>query len=112
MTEIYNNHRSPENEFGNIEYKRFLISKTKERIQEISSQMRFRVEQGEGEAIYVIGVSDNGCAVGVTDEEFTESFNNLSLAARENMYSITILSTNTLGNTKKVCELLVREKNE
>lgn len=104
--------REPEKEFGNIEYKTSLVSKSQDRIQSIASQMRFRVDQGEGEAIYVIGVSDDGSPIGVTDEDFTESFNNLSFAARENNYSISILVTKTLKNSNKICELLVREKND
>ena len=104
--------RDPEQEFGNIEYKSSLVSKSQDRIQCIASQMRFRVDQGEGEAIYVIGVSDDGSPVGVTDEDFTESFNNLSLAANENNYSVTMLVTKTLKNSNKICELLVREKND
>jgi len=104
--------REPEQEFGNIEYKSSLVSKSQDRIQGIASQMRFRVDEGVGEAIYVIGVSDDGSPVGVTDDEFTESFNNLCLAAKENNYSITILVTKTLKNSNKICELLVREKNE
>ena len=106
------NKREPEQEFGNIEYKSKLIDKTADRIQEIATQMRFRVDQGYGEAIYVIGVSDEGDPVGVSDDDFTESFNNLSLAARENKYSVTMLATKTLKNKKKVCEILVREKND
>ena len=104
--------RDPEQEFGNVEYKSSLVSKSQDRIQGIASQMRFRVDQGEGEAIYVIGVSDDGSPVGVSDEDFTESFNNLSLAAGENNYSVTNILTKTLKNSNKICELLVREKND
>lgn len=85
--------REPEKEFGNIEYKSSLVSKSQDRIQGIASQMRFRVDQGDGEAIYVIGVYDDGSPVGVTDNNFTESFNNLCLAASENNYSITIFAS-------------------
>lgn len=105
----------PEKEFGNIEYKQILVNKNEERIHGISSQMRFRVDEGNGEAIYVIGVSDNGDFVGVNDNEFTESFNNLSLAAEKNSYTITMLAAKnieTKKSTKKVYELLVREKNK
>jgi GTPase len=102
----------PEQEFGNIEYKSSLVDKSVDRVQKLASQMRFRVDEGEGEAIYVIGVSDDGSPVGVSDDDFTESFNNLSLAARENKYSVTMLVTKTLKNSNKVCELLVREKND
>ena len=49
---------NPEKDDGNIEYKLKLIDKTKERVDELSTQMRYRVDEGCGEAIYVIGVTD------------------------------------------------------
>ena len=79
----------PEKEFGNIEYKQKLVDKDEIRINSISTQMRFRVDEGSGEAIYVIGVSDDGDFIGVDDDEFAESFKNLSIAAKKNMASLT-----------------------
>lgn len=58
--------------------------------------MRFRVDQGFGETIYVIGVTDNGDLIGVDDDEFTESFNNLSLTTDKNSYSMTMLASNNI----------------
>ena len=102
----------PEDEYGNIEYKSKLVDKNEDRINGIATQMRYRTNEGSGEAIYVIGVSDNGDFVGVNDDEFTKSFNNLSLAADKNSYSMTILAAKDLPSKKKVYELLVRERNE
>jgi GTPase len=102
----------PEKDDGNIEYKSKLIGKGEPRIDCLASQMRYRCDEGSGEAIYVIGVSDNGDFVGVDDDEFTESFNNLSLAADMNSYSMSMLSSKNLPSKKKVYELLIREKNE
>ena len=73
----------PEKEDGNIEYKSILIDKSEERIEKLATQMRYRTEEGDGESIYVIGVTDSGNLVGVNDDEFTESFNNLCLAAKK-----------------------------
>lgn len=106
------NNISPECDYGNVEYKVKLVDKTEERVDEITSQMRYRTDEGNGESIYVIGVSDSGNLIGVSDDEFTESFNTLSLAAQKNNYSISMVSDKTLDNNKKVYELLVREKNE
>ena len=103
---------SPEKDDGNVEYKTKLVNKTEERIEEIATQMRYRCDEGFGEAMYVIGVTDCGNLVGVDDDEFTESFNNLSLAAKKNSYTMTMVSDKTLGNNKKVYELLVRENND
>ena len=103
---------SPEKDEGNIEYKVKVVDKTEERIEELASQMRFRTDEGFGESIYVIGVTDSGSLVGVDDCEFKESYNNLCLAASKNNYTVTILSEKVLDKKNKVYELLVREKNE
>ena len=102
----------PEEEFGNVEYKTKLVDKDDDRIIGLASQMRMRTDEGGGEAIYVIGVADNGDLVGVDNDEFTESFNNLSLAADKNKYSMKMLSSKNLSSNKKIYELLVREKND
>ena len=103
-----------EKENGNIEYKLKLINTDTEKIQRLTSQMRYRIQEGSGEAIYVIGVTHEGGVIGVTEDEFTESFNNLSLAAKDSNYNINILSSRIVekDTNKKVYELLVREINE
>lgn len=104
----------PEKEDGNIEYKVSLANKTKEQIENIASQQRYRVDEGSGEAIYVLGVSDEGKLVGLSPKDFDKSFENLSLAAENNRYSLTILSKKELptDKSKNVYEILVRENNE
>jgi GTPase len=103
---------SPEKDDGNIEYKTKLLDSSEERIQRLASQMRYRTEEGFGESIYVIGVSDSGDLIGLDEDEFNKSFNNLLLAAKKNNYTISIVTQKKLNNNKKVYELLVRENNE
>ena len=58
---IYNLTRQGERK--NIEFKENLNSKTHlftERKQQLASQMKYRLERGQGEAIYFIGVDDDG----------------------------------------------------
>ena len=54
----------PENEFGNKEYKRYLINHPKncpkKFIEKRATQMLFRLIEGEGKALYLFGVDDNG----------------------------------------------------
>jgi len=104
----------PEKEDGNIEYKMSLVDKTTEQLENIASQQRYRVDEGSGEAIYVLGVSDSGNLVGLEDKDFIKSLENLSLAAKNNKYSLTVLSKKELpeNKNKKVYEILVRENNE
>lgn len=51
---------APENEDGNIEYKRYIIPDSEERFQQLLTQLKWRVDEGEGVAYYLIGVEDNG----------------------------------------------------
>lgn len=102
----------PEKDDGNIEYKLKLINKNADKIEHLESQMRYRLNEGNGEAIYIIGVTDNGIIVGVTDDDFKESFNNLLIAAKKSSFTISMLSNKKVDNDKKVYELLVREKND
>lgn len=54
----------PEKEYGNKEYKRYLINHPKNNqkkfIEKRATQMLFRLIEGEGKALYLFGVEDNG----------------------------------------------------
>lgn len=51
------------------------------RVEHLVTQMKWRLEEGEGEAIYEIGVEDNGLLVGLTEEELTASLDTLNRMA-------------------------------
>jgi len=51
---------SPEEYFGNIEYKLYFNISNKHRIEKYITQLNFRINEGHGKAIYIIGVTDNG----------------------------------------------------
>lgn len=97
---------------GNIEYKLKLINKNTERIKKLATQMRYRVNEGNGEAIYHIGVSDSGEIIGINSEEFEETFIYLKKAAEENNYNICLLSKKLVCNYNYIFELLIREIND
>lgn len=101
----------PEEDEGNFEYKRSLVNKDKNRILELSTQMRYRMEQGEGECRYLIGVDDDGSAYGLTDEEHEETTATLKKVANMNDYSIRVLKTTECKKNRKVSEFLIRENN-
>ena len=114
MLKYYLLKMEPEQDDGNIEYKLKLLGKNVDRIQQLESQMRYRVNEGKGEAMYVLGVTDKGVMVGLTSEEFKESFNNLLLAAKNSMYTLNVLTEKTVdggGEGCKIYEILVRENN-
>jgi hypothetical protein len=55
---IYENNEDqlpPEPEHGNIEYKLKLINPSSQRFEHLVTQMKWRLQEGHGEAIYQIG---------------------------------------------------------
>lgn len=63
----------PENEYGNKEYKRYLINHPKNCpkrfIEKRGTQMLFRLIEGDGKALYLFGVDDNGEIRGMSKNE-------------------------------------------
>jgi len=77
----------PRKEQRNIEFKERLISEIhlkEERKQQLATQMKFRLEKGNGVAVYIIGVKENGEVKGLSEMEFEESLNVLRIIAMEN----------------------------
>lgn len=101
----------PECDFGSTEYKLKLLEKDEKKIEHLSSQMRYRCEQGEGECIYHIGVQDDGNFVGITQNEYEETLKYLGSAAQKNNYSVKLLTTTLVKDDKYIYELLIRENN-
>jgi GTPase len=56
----------PEVEEGNIEYKLKLSECSAERLEQLTTQLKWRLAEGHGEALYKLGVSDAGALVGLT----------------------------------------------
>ena len=100
----------PEKDDGNREYKLKLSPKTQ--IEHIATQMRYRIEEGHGEAFYTIGVMDNGDMVGLTEQEYLETIDVLNTAAKQHSYSMTLISSQKVDNDKKIYEYLLREINQ
>lgn len=102
----------PEKDDGAIEYKLKLIDKNEDRIKTLASQMRYRVNEGGSECIYVIGVTDDGKLEGIDDVEYIESYKTLCLVGNKNNYSVSKISEKKVENKKKVYEFLIRENNK
>ena len=78
----------PEKYYGNKEYKlnilfnnRKKVRKSKQKLYETlqkrSTQMLFRILEGNGKALYLIGLNDNGKNIGINKEDLFESIKNL-----------------------------------
>ena len=70
-----------EYDYGNVEYKLKLCDVTVQRIQELTTQMKFRLGEGCGECYYEIGVEDNGNALGISKEELEISLSVINTIA-------------------------------
>ncbi|XP_018055182.1 PREDICTED: GTP-binding protein 2 [Atta colombica] len=117
----------PEPEQGNIEYKLKLINPSSQRFEHLVTQMKWRLKEGHGEAIYQIGVEDNGKLAGLTKDEMKASLKTLKDMASRLGATIRVLreriATNSASKTlalqnnsnnnnneeKKVAEVLVKK---
>lgn len=84
ISSIYNITKKGERK--NIEFKESLkidYHLQKDRKQRLASQMKYRMERGNGEAIYFIGVDDDGNLIGLSNEKIKESLFVLKCVAEE-----------------------------
>ena len=100
----------PENDEGNIEYKQHLIEPTPDRIERLISQMKYRLAEGGGEALYELGVSDSGVPHGLNDEELEKSMETMKILAEANNAEANIVYIKS-GKMKdhSIVEVLVRK---
>lgn len=99
----------PEPQLGNIEYKLKLINPTSQRFEHLVTQMKWRLREGKGEALYEIGVHDSGFLHGLSDADMAASLDTLKSMANKLGASTTILRRKTVAAQKSVAEVLVRK---
>lgn len=92
--------------FGNTEYKLKLCCPTPEREIRLTTQMKFRIQEGNGEAFYEIGVGDKGEAFGISPEEMEASLRTLHRMARSLKAEIFIRSVRK-GRKGEICKVMV-----
>lgn len=88
----------PENFYGMIEYKRYIIPSSKERYIQYETQLLWRLAEGKGEAIYYIGVDDDGTIHNINDKQYKISIKNLKLLCRKNKINIIEIKKHILDN--------------
>lgn len=74
---------SKEVEYGNIEYKRYILNSSLERLQSLITQMNWRLNEGDGCCFYYIGVNDDGSIYNINDDEYEQTINILQIMAKE-----------------------------
>ncbi len=85
---------------GNVEFKTRLdpeVHLSDGRFESLAAQLRHRVLSGDGEALYVIGVTDAGGLAGIEPDAFSESMDVLSLIAQEADAHIASVETRGIG---------------
>lgn len=97
-----------EMEEGNIEYKWKLVDPTPERLEHLTSQLKWRLFEGQGEAFYEIGIEDNGTARGLPANELEKSIETLRTMAKT-LGCETFLICKRKAKEGEIAELLVRE---
>lgn len=70
-------------EEGNVEYKLKLLNPSTSRFEHLVTQMKWRLQEGHGEAIYQIGVADCGLLRGLSDEDMQDSLSTLRKMAEK-----------------------------
>uniref|UniRef100_UPI00358ECD2C GTP-binding protein 2 n=1 Tax=Myxine glutinosa TaxID=7769 RepID=UPI00358ECD2C len=103
----------PEAEEGNVEYKLKLVNPSHYRFEHLVTQMKWRLQEGRGEAIYQIGVEDSGMIAGLSDNDMRASIKTLQHMADKLGADVTILRERKVdfveNSRKRVAEVLVRK---
>lgn len=75
---------------GNVEYKLHLINPSPARFARLVTQMKWRILEGGGQAIYELGVADSGALVGLAPDDLRASLDTLYAMAAEIGACVTI----------------------
>ena len=100
-----------EYDYGNIEYKLKLCDVTVQRIQELTSQMKFRLGEGCGECYYEIGVEDNGNTLGISKQELEISLSVINTIAI-NLGCQTKIMKLIQGKEGLIAEMYIKKQEE
>jgi GTPase len=98
----------PEDDEGAVEYKWSLVSPSKERLVQLVTQLKFRLAEGGGEAIYEVGVEDDGQPKGLPPRDLARSLDTLQAMAAELDAEISVLREAD-GKQGRVAQVLVRK---
>lgn len=101
----------PEVEKGNIEYKRELVNLETDRINHLATQMKWRLNEGNGQAIYYIGIEDNGSFYGLTKYEIKKNINSFKKICKIINANIENVQKNKINN-KFYLKINISDKNK
>lgn len=101
----------PEQPYGNIEYKWKLINLNELHFQKRITQLKFRLDEGLGEALYYLGIMDDGTLSGLNENELNESKQTLEKMCNFLDSSLQLLQYIQIDDNKKCGEYLIRYNN-
>lgn len=101
----------PEVEKGNIEYKRELVNLETDRINHLASQMKWRLNEGNGKAIYYIGIEDNGNFYGLAKNEIKKNIDSFKQICKIINANIENVQKNQIDN-KYYLKINISDKNK
>jgi elongation factor 1-alpha len=110
ISQIYKE-RDIEYDYGNREYKLKICDLTDQRIEELATQMKFRLEEGSGECFYEIGVEDNGNPLGLPLEDLEQSIENIKIISSKLNAKADILKIHQ-GKSGLIAEIIVKNKED
>lgn len=96
--------QQPEQYYGNREYKRNILCKNNATIQKRATQMLFRLLEGNGKALYLLGIDDDGKIIGLNKTDLFNSIKiikNISKEIKANINKIYIYT----GGKGNVCSV-------
>jgi GTPase len=108
----------PEPQTGNVEYKLMLDTSNAERLQHLTTQMKWRLKEGQGTAFYEIGVGDDGRLIGLSDLQLQKSLCTLKKMADQLDATISVSRERRVTNdhqleaenVKMACRVMICRK--
>ena len=95
--------------YGNVEYKLKFEYMNDLKIKKYATQMKFRIIEGNGEAVYLIGVQDNGQIIGLPKSEVEYSIDILKKIAQEIDSCIKqVIKINVENSDKKILMVTIK----
>lgn len=92
----------PEDDKGNVEYKLALVDPSPKKLDTLITQMGYRIQEGDGKAIYWIGVMDDGRTIGIAEWAFNRTVDLLKDMAVENDANAVVIHKKNVGNDKTI----------
>lgn len=99
-----------EKDWGNIEYKKVFVNMDMIKIKKYATQLKFRIIEGGGLAMYIIGVEDNGNAIGILKSDIPRHNFIMNEMINEIDAEITSYKIINISNSQSIIIYLIKNK--